>query len=486
MSTWVVGLALHELGRPADAVASYRAAIDGCAAADGPELDEIEALATAGLAISLLGLGQATDANREMARARRRAPEAAQPVVEMLYGLLSSEDGSTQRRAHDLPPRRTRRSSGWATSRRWPDCGSTAARCGPTAVTSMGRSWTLTAPSGSPSPRTCPCWPRWPPTTAASPKVGGATCPPLSRPTTAPRRPTPRLEHPDRLVAVLQADRCEILLLAGLVVEAETSASAAIAAIEATGDQAHLAESRLLLARALLAGGSYAEAATQAGAWRADIRAGQASAMGRAGPLSRDAGRDPALAGRRAAARAARAQPPARDRARPARLAHRGGPRAHVRRAPGARSRTASGCPGRAGRRGCGPQPGTRRDAGTGVARGGAACPSPRATGPRPVEPSPTGWPWSTATGPAWARPNCAPALRATAPSSLAWALGCRSTTAGRARCCAGPSAGGLARCVAPRFVRRATSRWPPSWPSCAPSTPRSAGPHWPAPSPPP
>ncbi len=72
------------------------------------------------------------------------------------------------------------------------------------------------------------------------------------------------LGNSDRLVAVGEADRCEALLLAGLVAEARDSADRAVRALVAIGDQAHLTEGRLLLARALLLGGDYLAAAAAA------------------------------------------------------------------------------------------------------------------------------------------------------------------------------------------------------------------------------
>ena len=55
-----------------------------------------------------------------------------------------------------------------------------------------------------------------------------------------------------------------MLLLAGLVDEAGATAVAALEAVAATGDQAHLTEARLLAARALLARGDYDDAAHEA------------------------------------------------------------------------------------------------------------------------------------------------------------------------------------------------------------------------------
>ena len=72
------------------------------------------------------------------------------------------------------------------------------------------------------------------------------------------------LGNPDRMVAVAEADRCEALLLAGLVAEAREAATRAVAALVAVGDLAHLMEGRLLLARVLLVAGDYRAASAEA------------------------------------------------------------------------------------------------------------------------------------------------------------------------------------------------------------------------------
>ncbi|MDQ6614191.1 MAG: CHAT domain-containing protein [Actinomycetota bacterium] len=72
------------------------------------------------------------------------------------------------------------------------------------------------------------------------------------------------LGNPARLVAVLEADRSEMLLQTGMIAEAQASALRAVDALVSVGDQAHLIECRLLLAQALLAGGDYRAAAAEA------------------------------------------------------------------------------------------------------------------------------------------------------------------------------------------------------------------------------
>ena len=73
-----------------------------------------------------------------------------------------------------------------------------------------------------------------------------------------------RLEDAQLGNAVLLADRCDVLLMAGLVDEAVSTARAALDAVAAIGDQSHLNETRLLAARALLADGQYGDAAREA------------------------------------------------------------------------------------------------------------------------------------------------------------------------------------------------------------------------------
>ena len=61
------------------------------------------------------------------------------------------------------------------------------------------------------------------------------------------------VNYPGRCDGVLAADRCEVLLMAGLNAEAVTSAELAVAALEDVADVNDLSEARLLLARACLA-----------------------------------------------------------------------------------------------------------------------------------------------------------------------------------------------------------------------------------------
>ncbi len=65
------------------------------------------------------------------------------------------------------------------------------------------------------------------------------------------------LGAPGRLTSVLDVDLCDVLLAAGLTVEARAAAQRAVDAMAATGNMVNLAEARLLLARACLAQGDH-------------------------------------------------------------------------------------------------------------------------------------------------------------------------------------------------------------------------------------
>ena len=120
-AAWVVGLADHELGAAAEAVASYQRAIDRCLAhraddddgraerstarptrrsgaqragsGDDPVRAETLALAHSSLAISCLSVGDTDRAQREMAAARDLSPASTRGQVEMLHGLLRQRTG---------------------------------------------------------------------------------------------------------------------------------------------------------------------------------------------------------------------------------------------------------------------------------------------------------------------------------------------------------------------------------------------------------
>ena len=258
---WVVGLALHELGRGHEAVASYRRSVTESTAAG---LAEGEALARAGMAHSLMSVGDASGARREIVHARTLAPPAVRGAVEMLYGVyltrtgqLDEALGAYQRslryleRVDDRPSiARLRLNRGilHAYQGRLPaaledlaEAEHLSVACSLPVLTAMAAHNT-----GFTHGRTG-CLPE---ALAAFERA---------------ERAYAHLRRPARLVAVLEADRCEVLLLAGLVGEAREAAETAVAALESTGDVAHLSECRLLLARTLLAQGAHQKAAEEAG-----------------------------------------------------------------------------------------------------------------------------------------------------------------------------------------------------------------------------
>jgi tetratricopeptide (TPR) repeat protein len=71
-----------------------------------------------------------------------------------------------------------------------------------------------------------------------------------------------RIDFPGRARGVFEADRCAVLLAAGLTREARSSAAAGVEALESVADVVDLAEARLLLGRACLAAGDAAAAVT--------------------------------------------------------------------------------------------------------------------------------------------------------------------------------------------------------------------------------
>ncbi|MGH9164524.1 MAG: hypothetical protein ACRDZW_03285, partial [Acidimicrobiales bacterium] len=246
-AAWVAGLALHELGRAAEAVVSYRGSVETSGRLG---LADVEALARAGMAISLLSTGDAAGAQRQIAVAVRRAPPGAAGAVAMLHGLVLQRTGrlddalSTYQAALTLL-----------------DAGGDLASV---ARLRLNRG-TLLAYQGALAPalddlaeaerlatqRQLPVL-----AAMAAHNTGFAhgrrgnlpeALDAFDRAEAAYRD----LDQPARLVAVLEADRCEVLLLAGLVAEAQAAATAAVDALVSVGDQAHLGEARLLVARTL-------------------------------------------------------------------------------------------------------------------------------------------------------------------------------------------------------------------------------------------
>ncbi len=253
------GLALQEVGRIRDAVASFRRGVE-TSVSHG--LNDQEVLGRAQLAVALLNLGEATNAEQEITRARAVAPKSVRGVVEMLWGLILLRTGrlddamAAYRQSlrwlaqvgDEVSMGRVRINRGLvlayqgeldaalddfvfaervAVEHQLPAMAAMAAH---NIGFTHGRRGSL------------------PDALAAFERAEQAYC---------------ALETPHRFLAVLQADRCHVLLLAGLVHDARTAAEAAVAALEQV-DEVQLSEARLLLARTLLADGAYDRAATEA------------------------------------------------------------------------------------------------------------------------------------------------------------------------------------------------------------------------------
>jgi CHAT domain-containing protein len=263
-----LGLALHELGRLPAAVENYRLAIE-TSVKHG--LVDIEAQARAALAGSLVVAGDADGATEQIALARTLATGATRGLVEMTYGLVLERTG----RLADAQVVFTR-------SLRWLEGTEQLASI---ARLRMNRG-ILRAYQGD----------------ANGAVEDFATAEKIARKQQLPvlvamashnlgfaharRGDLPQalsafvqaeeayaaLAHAGPVVAVLEADRCEVLLVAGLIAEAGAAAKKAVHAVALSGDIASLNECRLLLARALLAGNSFREASDEATAVAIEFR----------------------------------------------------------------------------------------------------------------------------------------------------------------------------------------------------------------------
>jgi tetratricopeptide (TPR) repeat protein len=253
------GLALQEVGRIKDAVARFRECVE-TSSCHG--LADQEALGRAQLAVALLNLGDAVAAEQEVTRAREMAPESAQGVVEMLWGLILLRTGRL-----DAALAAYRRSLRWlaragdevAMGRVRINRGIALAYQGEfdTALDDFMFAERIAVEHQLPAMAAM-----------AAHNIGfthgrRGSLPDALAAFERAERAYAALESPHRFMAVLQADRCHVLLLAGLVAEARSAAETAVAALEQV-DQVQLSECRLLLARALLADNAYERAAVEA------------------------------------------------------------------------------------------------------------------------------------------------------------------------------------------------------------------------------
>jgi tetratricopeptide (TPR) repeat protein len=261
IAEWVVGLAHHELGEPALAVEHLRRAAQ--LARTGGDA-ETEALARAALAISLLSLGRTASARREIARAYERAPLAALGRVDFLAALVDQRVGDLDRalaRYRQALPRLRRDGDRASVARALLNRGTLLAYQGDAdaALADFAEVEALAGELALPVL-----------VAMAAHNAGfalgrrGAVGEALAAFDRAGAA-YDELGRPPRLVAVLAADRCDVLLQAGLADDARAAAESAVAALEPV-DAAHAAESRLLLAQACLAAGDADRAAAEAAA----------------------------------------------------------------------------------------------------------------------------------------------------------------------------------------------------------------------------
>ena len=256
----VVGLLQHELGELAEAAHSHARAV-AISAARGWRDDE--AIARANMAPTLLALGDADGADREITAALALTSPASRGVVALRHGVVLQRTG-----------RLNEALVAYQRARRWLEeaddqpylavvhlnLGVLHAYQGniDAALDSLARSEEISRRRDLPVLVAMA-------THNMGFHLGRLGQIPDALAVFARTRATyAALGNPARLVAVLEADRCEVLLLAGLVAEARAAARWAVDALATVGDVAHLMECRLLLARILLAAGEYPAAAREA------------------------------------------------------------------------------------------------------------------------------------------------------------------------------------------------------------------------------
>ncbi len=271
---WVLGLALHELGRPAAAAGHLRTAVR--LATRGRNL-HTAAVARAGLAMSLLAVGDAAAAHREIVRARAGSPPSAVTLVEPLWAVWLQRAGRHDEALQvldDVLPALQRAHDRAGAARLLLNRGTLFAYQGrfDRAAADLTEAERLATDRGL-----------WLLAAMAAHNLGF---------TEGRRNDLPAglagfdralaayhaVGDPPRQVTVLAADHCELLLRAGLSRDARIGAERAVSVLEAAGevDVSHATEIRLLLAQALLAEGALhraaAEAARSAEAFRAARR----------------------------------------------------------------------------------------------------------------------------------------------------------------------------------------------------------------------
>jgi tetratricopeptide (TPR) repeat protein len=266
---WVLGLARHELGDPAQAVVAYEEA----ARVAGQAHDaHTESLARASLAISLLSVGDAPAARHEISRAGDLAPPSARGLVDLLAALVLQRTGELDRALavyDDALTHLRRDQDGPNIARLLVNRGTLHAYQGhfDVAVRDLAEAeelaaelelWVLVAMAAHNLGFTLGRRGEVPAALAAFDRAEEAYA---------------ARQGPTRLIAALTADRCEVFLGVGLAQDAAVAAEHAVSLLRADGDTAYESEARLLLARARLALGqldaAQVDAAAAAEAFRA-------------------------------------------------------------------------------------------------------------------------------------------------------------------------------------------------------------------------
>ena len=245
----MLGLTRHELADPRAAVSAFR---EAARAAHRRHDGHMESLARASMAISLLSLGDAVAAEREIAHAGELAPPSARGLVELLVALVLQRTGRLDAAlsAYGRSLARLRRDGDHANvARLLLNRGTLRAYQGAfqAALDDLGESERLATELDL-----------WVLVAMAAHNLGFA----LGRRGDVPAALAAfdRAEaayasqgDPPRLVAALASDRCEVFLTVGLARDATLAAERALNLLGDAGDATHRSEARLLLARARLA-----------------------------------------------------------------------------------------------------------------------------------------------------------------------------------------------------------------------------------------
>jgi tetratricopeptide (TPR) repeat protein len=257
-----VGLAHHELGRFAEAVASFGQAI-AIAVAAGHDLSDEEATARANLAPSLVALGDTAGAEEQIALAWARSSVASRGIVCLRQGIVFHRTG-----------RNNEALAAYQRALRWfvetDDQSYIAlARLNLGIINTYRGNHAaavedLAIVEGIARRRDLPVL-----EAMATHNMGYALgrlgkLPDAMATFARAKEAYAALGHKERLLAVLEAEHGEILMLAGLVAEARAAAQSALETLLEVGDLAELMECRLLLARTHLAAGDYPAAAAEA------------------------------------------------------------------------------------------------------------------------------------------------------------------------------------------------------------------------------